>query len=73
MSAPVTPDVLRGGEGRPSSPRARVASALEMELRLTSRRLENLVVTLMLPAVLLVFFGSVKTLPAAATAMCSCR
>ena len=68
MNTPVAPDVLRGGAGRPSSPLARVASALEMELRLTSRRPENLFVTLMLPAVLLVFFGSVKTLPAAATA-----
>ncbi len=68
MSAPVTPDVLRGGNGRPSPPLARVASALEMELRLTSRRPENLFVTLMLPAVLLVFFGSVPALPAAATA-----
>ncbi len=68
MSSRVIPDVLRGGGGRPSSPLARIASALEMELRLTSRRLENLVVTLMLPAVLLVFFGSVPALPAAATA-----
>ena len=68
MNTPVAPDVLRGGDGRPSSPLARVASALEMELRLTSRRPENLFVTLMLPAVLLVFFGSVKTLPTPATA-----
>lgn len=68
MSGPGGPDVLRGGSGRPSSPLARIASALEMELRLTSRRLENLFVTLMLPAVLLVFFGSVPALPAAATA-----
>ena len=50
-------DVLRPGDGRPSSPLARVAAMLEMELRLTSRRLENLFVTLLLPAVLLVFFG----------------
>jgi ABC-2 type transport system permease protein len=68
MSRPVLPDVLRGGDGRPASPLARIASALEMELRLTSRRLENLLVTLLLPAVLLVFFGSVPALPAAATA-----
>ena len=68
MSSPVPHDALRGGDGRPSSPLARIASALEMELRLTSRRPENLFVTLMLPAVLLVFFGSVPALPAAATA-----
>jgi len=61
-------DVLRPGDGRPSSPLSRVAAMLEMELRLTSRRLENLVVTLLLPAVLLVFFGSVEILPDAATA-----
>src|SRR5450759_4414220 len=47
---------------------ARIASALEMELRLTSRRLENLFVTLVLPVVLLLFFGSVPVLPAAAVA-----
>jgi ABC-2 type transport system permease protein len=41
---------------------------LEMELRLTSRRLENLFVTLVLPAVLLVFFGAVEILPHAAMA-----
>jgi ABC-2 type transport system permease protein len=62
-------DVLRPGDGRSSSPLARVAAMLEMELRLTSRRLENLFVTLVLPAVLLVFFGSVPVLPEAATAL----
>lgn len=67
MSDMLTPDVLRRGEGRPSPPLSRIASALEMELRLTSRRPENLFVTLMLPAVLLVFFGSVPALPAAVT------
>jgi ABC-2 type transport system permease protein len=51
----------------------RIASALEMELRLTSRRLENLFVTLLLPAVLLVFFGSMPILPAAATAVLGAR
>ena len=68
MSRATTPDALRGGDGRPSSPLARIASALEMELRLTGRRLENLFVTLVLPVVLLLFFGSVDILPAAATA-----
>jgi ABC-2 type transport system permease protein len=73
MSHERTRDALRGGEGRPSSPAARVASALEMELRLTGRRLENLFVTLLLPAILLVFFGSMPILPAAATAAPSAR
>lgn len=68
MSRQAMPDVLRAGDGRPSPALARIASTLEMELRLTSRRLENLLVTLLLPAVLLVFFGSVPALPAAATA-----
>ena len=62
-------DVLRPGDGRPSSVPARIAAMLEMELRLTSRRLENLFVTLLLPAVLLVFFGSVEILPDAETAL----
>jgi ABC-2 type transport system permease protein len=66
-------DVLRPGDGRPSSPLSRVAAMLEMELRLTSRRLENLVVTLLLPAVLLVFFGSVEVLPDAETALPGAR
>jgi ABC-2 type transport system permease protein len=61
--------VLRAGDGRPSPVGARVAAMLEMELRLTARRLENLLVTLVLPAVLLVFFGSIPVLPDAATAM----
>ena len=69
----MTPDFLRSGDGRPSSPVARIASALEMELRLTSRRLENLFVTLVLPVVLLLFFGSVPILPAVATAALGAR
>jgi len=39
-----------------------------MEVRLTARRPENLFVTLVLPAVLLLFFGAVPVLPDAATA-----
>jgi ABC-2 type transport system permease protein len=35
-----------------------------MELRLTSRRAENLLVTLVIPVALLIFFGSVDVLPA---------
>jgi len=66
-------DVLRPGDGQPSSVFARVAAMLEMELRLTSRRLENLLVTLLLPAVLLVFFGSIEILPDAETALPGAR
>jgi len=73
MSGSVTPDVLRGGNGRAASPLARIASAFEMELRLTGRRLENLFVTLALPVVLLLFFGSMNILPAAATAAAGAR
>ena len=69
MSGRAGTDVLRPGDGRPSSVPSRVGAMLEMELRLTSRRLENLFVTLVLPAVLLVFFGSVEILPDAETAL----
>ena len=73
MSGRAGSDVLRPGDGRPSSTLARIAAMLEMELRLTSRRLENLFVTLGLPAVLLVFFGAVEILPDAATAATGAR
>jgi ABC-2 type transport system permease protein len=69
MTARATADILATGDGRPSSVLARVAAMLEMELRLTARRPENLVVTLVLPVVLLVFFGSIPVLPDAATAL----
>jgi len=45
--------------------RAALAQAA-MELRLTSRRGENLLVTLVIPVALLVFFGSVDVLPTGA-------
>ena len=69
MTTRATADVLQPGDGRPSSGLARITAMLEMELRLTARRPENLLVTLVLPAVLLVFFGSVRILPDAATAL----
>ena len=69
MNGPAGADVLRPGDGRPSPQLSRVAAMLAMELRLTSRRLENLLVTLLLPAVLLLFFGSVEILPEAETAL----
>ena len=40
-----------------------VAAQATMELRLTARRGENLFVTLVLPAALLVFFASVRVIP----------
>ncbi|HEY6058166.1 MAG TPA: ABC transporter permease [Candidatus Limnocylindrales bacterium] len=51
----------------PAAPawRAAVAQTL-MELRLTSRRAENVLVTLVVPVVVLLFFSSVSILPAAA-------
>lgn len=60
--------ILQPGDGRPSSAMARVLATLEMEVRLTARRPENLFVTIVLPAVLLLFFGAVPVLPDAATA-----
>jgi ABC-2 type transport system permease protein len=68
MTARASSAILAAGDGRPSSAGTRVAAMLEMELRLTARRLENLLVTLVLPALLLVFFGSVPVLPDAVTA-----
>jgi len=73
MTTPTSADILRPGDGRPSSVGARVMAILDMELRLTSRRLENLLVTLVLPAVLLVFFGSIPVLPDAETALPGAR
>ena len=68
MSAEATAAILRPGDGRPSSAPARILAMLEMELRLTLRRPENLFITLLLPAVLLVFFGAMPILPGPATA-----
>ncbi len=68
MTARATADILQPGDGRPAPAIERILAALELELRLTARRPENLFVTLILPAVLLVFFGSMPILPGAATA-----
>lgn len=40
-----------------------ILAQTEIELRLTSRRLENALVTILIPVVALVFFGSVAVLP----------
>jgi ABC-2 type transport system permease protein len=65
--APRTVD-WRPGDGRAAPVwRATLAQAA-MEVRLTSRRGENLLVTLVIPVVLLLFFASVPVLPAGADA-----
>ncbi|TFG68459.1 MAG: ABC transporter permease [Thermomicrobiales bacterium] len=51
---------------RPARPLAAVLAQTEMELRLTSRRGENVLVTIVIPVVVLLFFASVDILPAVA-------
>ena len=48
---------------RPASPLAATASQTAMELRLTARRGENVLVTIVVPVVVLVFFASFSILP----------
>ena len=48
---------------RPASPLAATAAQLRMELRLTSRRGENVLVTIVIPVVVMLFFASVSVLP----------
>lgn len=50
---------------RPASPLARTLAQTAMELRLTARRGENVLVTVILPAVVLVFFSSIGLVPTA--------
>ena len=49
---------------QPASPLAATLAQTVMELRLTGRRGENVLVTVIIPAVVLVFFASVGVLPA---------
>lgn len=51
---------------RPASLPAAILAQATAELRLTARRGENVLVTVVIPAVVLVFFGSVGVLPAPA-------
>ena len=51
---------------RPASPLAATASQTAMELRLTARRGENVLVTIVIPVVVLVFFASFSILPSGA-------
>ena len=49
----------------PAPPLRATAAMTAMELRLTARRSENLLVTIVIPAVVLLFFASVSVLPTA--------
>ena len=51
---------------RPASPLAATASQTQMELRLTARRGENVLVTVVIPVVVLLFFTSFSILPSGA-------
>lgn len=51
---------------RPASPLAATLTQAAMELRLTARRGENVLVTIIIPAVVLLFFASVSVLPTGA-------
>jgi ABC-2 type transport system permease protein len=48
---------------RPASPMAAARAQTAMELRLTARRGENVLVTIVIPVVVLLFFASVAALP----------
>ncbi len=48
---------------RPASPLGATFAQAEMELRLTARRGENVLVTIVIPVVVLLFFASVSVLP----------
>lgn len=48
---------------RPASPLAATVAQAGMELRLTARRGENVLVTIVIPVVVLLFFASVSVLP----------
>lgn len=51
---------------RPASPLAATLAQTGMELRLTARRGENVLVTIVIPVVVLLFFASVRVLPSGA-------
>ncbi len=51
---------------RPASPLAATLAQTATELRLTARRGENVLVTIIIPAVVLLFFASVSVLPTGA-------
>ena len=51
----------------PSSAATRLATQTGMELRLTARRGENVLVTIVIPVIVLIFFSSLSILPTGAT------
>jgi ABC-2 type transport system permease protein len=51
---------------RPASPMSATLAQTATELRLTARRAENVLVTIIIPAVVLLFFASVDVLPTGA-------
>jgi ABC-2 type transport system permease protein len=53
---------------RPAAPATRVVTQTGMELRLTARRGENVLVTVVLPVIVLVFFSTLSVLPSGDTA-----
>lgn len=60
------PALSRQPVSRPASPLAATFAQSIVELRLTARRAENVLVTVVIPAVVLVFFASAGVLPAPA-------
>lgn len=60
------PPVSRPPVSRPASPLAATLAQSIVELRLTARRAENVLVTVIIPAVALIFFASAGVLPAPA-------
>src|SRR6187397_1059302 len=53
---------------QPAAPAARLLTQAAMELRLTARRGENVLVTIVIPVIVLVFFASVAILPTGGSA-----
>jgi len=51
---------------RPASPVAAILAQTQTELRLTARRGENVLVTIIIPAVVLLFFASLNVVPTSA-------
>jgi ABC-2 type transport system permease protein len=64
VTRPAAPAQAAGG---PSSAATRLKTQTAMELRLTARRGENVLVTIVIPVVVLVFFSSLSILPTGAT------
>ena len=66
MSDQAAGDRTLGGPAGASAATAATAAQIRMELRLTARRGENVLVTVIIPAVVLVFFASMNLVPSVA-------